>query len=197
MKKIKITDYRLPSTAKKKNAVVRSQWTVSKKGFSLFEILIVVVIFAVIVFIADQSFISSLKSGTKSDLQQRVKSNANYVFSVMERQLHSARSVTACSGLNGNTDSTRIDYKDTNNIAQSFSFTSGTNGTFISSALGQLTSPDITIITPGSAITCSTTNGVTTVSVNLSLRQAGATVGLRPEEQDTFQTQTQITLRNN
>lgn len=164
------------------------------EGFSLFEILIVIVIFAVVVFIANQSFIASLKSGTKSDLQQRVKSNSNYIFSVMERSLHSSSSVTQCSGIAGNTDTTQIQYNDSTNQVSSFSYNS-TAGTFTSSSLGQLNSADVTV--SASSITCTQTNGVTEVNVALTLKQAALSAGLRPEEQDTFQAQTKITLRNN
>src|SRR5687767_8998196 len=103
------------------------------EGFSLFEILIVIVIFAVIVFVANQTFISSLRSGTKSDLQQRVKSNSNYIFSVMERSLHSARTITSCSpGIGTNPTSTRIDYRDHYGVSATFQCTPGQNGTFAS-----------------------------------------------------------------
>jgi prepilin-type N-terminal cleavage/methylation domain-containing protein len=178
-----------------------SDKTAKNNGFSLFEILIVVVIFAIVVFIANQSFVSSLRSGTKSDLQQRVKSNSNYIFSVMERQLHSSRKVTQCKAATGSTDigtgavSTQIQYNDSNNVAQTFSFVANNNGTFTSTALGQLNSPDVALT--AASITCDVTNAVTTINVNLTLKQAGATAGLRPEEQDTFQAQTKITLRNN
>ncbi len=168
----------------------------SNSGFSLFEILIVVVIFAVVVFIANQTFISSLRSGTKSDLQQRVKSNSNYIFSVMERQLHSSRKVTLCSpSIGTNPVTTSIGYNDINNAPQTFTFTTGNNGIFTSSTLGQLTSPDVAVY--AGSITCDITNAVTTVTVSLTLKQSGSPAGLRPEEQDTFQAQTKISLRNN
>ncbi len=69
----------------------------TKKGFSIIEILVVVGIFATIAVISTQAVVSSLRSARKTEASIQVKENLDYAISVMERKLRNAREITTCA----------------------------------------------------------------------------------------------------
>lgn len=65
-------------------------------GFSLIEILIVVVIFATVGVIATQSTLLSLRGARKSSATTQVRENLEYAIAIIERQIHNARTISPC-----------------------------------------------------------------------------------------------------
>lgn len=88
-----------------------------RNGFSLFEILVVVGIFAILGVIATQSVILTLRGARKSEAVLKVRENLNYSLAVMERQLRNAEKVTPCP----NTDTKVINYTSLEGVDTAFS----------------------------------------------------------------------------
>lgn len=157
-------------------------------GTSLFELLIVLTIFVVVVAVANQIFFSTLRGSSKSEVTSKVKQEANYAMSVVERALHSASSVVSCGGQN-------ITYFDADGRQSSFSCQNvGDNG-YIASGSARLTSDQVTV--SACNIVCSQETGVTTsVILDLTFRQGGQQAGRRVEEKATYDLKTRVLLRN-
>lgn len=139
-------------------------------GFSLIEILIVVLIFSVIGILLSQTVILTLQTTKKSDTTARVRENVDFVLAVIDRQLHSASSITsACTG----STETQIDYTDVNNQAGSFSCVNTGSGGYIASGSAQLTSSQIAIT--ACSFTCTKTTSIPFVTVAITARDSQIT----------------------
>jgi len=110
------------------------------KGLSLIEILIVITIFAVIGLLSTRSVFLTLRSAKKSDSMIRVRENVNYSFSVIERQLRNAESITC-----PNPSFNRLDYISLEGTATSFACATSGQDKYVASGSGRLTSSDITV----------------------------------------------------
>lgn len=142
----------------------------------------------VIVAVANQVFFSTLRGSGKSEVTGNVKEEANYAMSVIERALHSASSVVSCDG-------TSVNYLDTNGRQSSFSCRDIGDAGYVASASARLTSGKAAVAS--CSITCSEESGVTTaVLFDLTFRQAGSGLGLRPEEKAVYDLKTRVLLRN-
>jgi hypothetical protein len=153
----------------------------SQKGYSVFEILVVVTIFVLIVAVANQAFFISLRGQNKSEATVNTKQNANYIVSVIERALHSSTQVSSCTA-------TSITYTDSIGKSQSFSCT---NGAVLSSGAA-LTTTDVTV--SNCSFSCVQEGGSKTVVVSMNFSQAGT--NLRVDQTASTQIQTRIRLRN-
>jgi prepilin-type N-terminal cleavage/methylation domain-containing protein len=152
-----------------------------QKGFSIFEILIVVTLFVLIAVVANQAFFTSLKGQNKSEANTNTKQNANYIVSVMERSLHSATQVTACT-------TSSINYTDADGISRSFSCS---GGSFLSNG-STLTTSSVSV---GSCnFSCIDEGGSKTVVVDMVVTQVGTS--LRVDQSSSAQIKTRIRLRN-
>lgn len=162
----------------------------SQKGFTIFEILLVTVLFVVISLVANQAFFSTLRGGTKSQVTTIVKENGNYAVSVMQRALLSAKNIAVSPACGPQ----QVYYNDFNGTTSSFAcINTGASG-YIASGSAQLTSNEVAVT--ACSITCSTTGGVPSVLFNFTLTQKAAADTARPEQSDSFQVQTQVSLRN-
>jgi len=85
-----------------------------RTGFSLLEILVVIAVFSVLAVLSLRSLLLTLRGTTKSEALARARANIDYSFTIIERNLHNARSVTCLS-------STEISYEDEDEIFTSFS----------------------------------------------------------------------------
>lgn len=152
-----------------------------KRGFSLIEILIVLVLFVTVALVINQSLFNTLRGSTKSNLTTRVKQEGNFAISVMERRLRLATQISCSYGR-------IIDYKDTDGVKSDFICQNSTltNG-------GVLLLPsDIKV--SACSFTCLKFGGKDTVSVKITFSQAK--VSSRSEEQVSVPLETTIRLRN-
>lgn len=153
-----------------------------QQGFSLFEILIVMVLFVVIIVVVNQAFFAVFKGQSKSEATTKVKQNANFVLSTMQKSLHSAQSVSACTA-------STINYYDADGKSQTFSCESG----LVKQSGSALSTSDIVVSSCN--FTCTQEGGKKTVTLNMTFDQAGSE-NLKVEEKATYKVGTLIRLRN-
>jgi prepilin-type N-terminal cleavage/methylation domain-containing protein len=68
-------------------------------GFTLVEILVVILIFGLIGTVVSATFFTSLKGASRTETVKDVKQNGDYALSVMEQNLRNAETIrTACTG---------------------------------------------------------------------------------------------------
>lgn len=161
----------------------RKPWAQASRqaGFSVFEIIIVISVFVLLIAVANQSFFASIRGQNKSEVQTLVKQDVNYAVSVIERALHSAQSVTSCSA-------TSINYFDAGGKQQNFTCQNGSiysTGVSIISSSTSVSSCNISCLQEG---------GLKTVTLDLTLSQSG--IFTRVDEKSTAQIKTKIRLRN-
>lgn len=151
-------------------------------GFSLIEMLVVMSLFVVVTYVVGQALFSTIKGNVKSDTTIRVKQNGTNAISVMDRALHSAKSVVC-------TTAQKLTYTDT----------AGVNGTFECSGnniLQNTSSLLPTDVWAGSCnFTCTLEGGATTVNLSITFTQA-VVANQRVEEKISVPLQTKIRLRN-
>lgn len=70
---------------------------VTKKGFTLIEILVVISVLAIIMVIGSSSFFNLLKGSTKTRTANLVKQNGDYALAVMERMIRNAQDIDAAN----------------------------------------------------------------------------------------------------
>lgn len=112
-------------------------------GFSLIEMLIVIVVFAILAYFITQSTLQTFVGTRKADAQSQIRDNLNYAAESVERNLRNARAITFPSPCSGTTD--HINYIDINNNAGSFSCNLTSGYLASGSATTRLTSDDILI----------------------------------------------------
>lgn len=164
-------------------------------GMSLFEIIVVIALFLVVVGVANQGIFSTIKGSSKSKITIKVKEETEYVVSLMERSIHSARSYVDCT-------SNSVAYEDENGNGSFFSCSVGardangvltTTGT-VSKDGSRLTSDGVNV--SACTISCPLEGGYRTVLLNMTLEQAAGGAGLRAEEKSNMQINTRIRFRN-
>lgn len=159
-------------------AVIRKK----RGGFSLIELLVVMSLFVVVTYVVGQALFSTIKGNVKSDTTIRVKQNGSNAISVMERTLHSAKSVIC-------TTAQKITYTDT----------AGVNGTYECSGNNILQNTSALLpadVWAGSCnFICSQEGGATTINLSITFTQA-IVEGQRVEEKISVPLQTKIRLRN-
>lgn len=155
------------------------------KGVSLFEIVIVVGLFAAVAILTTRSTFLTLRGTKKSDSQIKVKENLEYALSIIERQLRNSDKVDICTN-------TRIDYTDSEGTATFFSCTLIPAPGFIDSGNGRLTTPEITITSCN--FTCVSQGGGVTDEITVDL--TGKEVNATGAESSTVTSSTKVFLRN-
>lgn len=155
-----------------------------KRGFSLFELLIVLSLFVILALLAGQVFFAALRGTAKTEVVRDVRQNAGFAVSVMERQLRNALKVESCDG-------TQVTYLDQDGFSTSFSCVGGTDS-YIASGGARLTTPDVVV--PSCSITCPVVSGTASViEIDFSLEQKS---GIRAEETAAYSVSTRVILRN-
>lgn len=157
-----------------------------KNGYSLIEILVVLSVFSLLAILSTQTILLTLRNARKSEASIEVRENLESALSVMERQLRSAKSITACS-------STQVSYTDSLGTLSNFTCNSGTNSYISSgSATIRLTSNQINL-TSCNIFTCSpATPPYNSVGIIISGRDTNAS-GV---EQTNISVSAKIFLRN-
>lgn len=151
-----------------------------RKGMSLIELIVVLAVFTLLLTVAAQAFFASLRGSNKSAVVTKVKQNADYVFSRMERSLRFASNITSC-------DANNVTFTDSDGKISSFSCTGNT----VSLDGSSLVSTDVQV-TPCS-ITCSPDK--TTVFLDMTFK-TGSDTTTRAEEKSSLNLNTRILLRN-
>jgi len=155
-----------------------------KKGFTMIEVLVVVLVFSVIAILATQSVLLSLRGSRRSESTIGVRENINYAIAIIERQLHNAESVNCPSA-------TTISYTD--ELSQPADFTCdpapGT-GTLASSS-AQLTSNEVRITACSFSCSVGSPGVPDSVTISITAQDADST-GFEGSQ---FTTNTRIQLR--
>lgn len=126
----------------------------SQRGYSLVEIMVVLALFAILVLVATQTLLLSLRSANKSEALGRVKENLEYSVSIMERYLRGAKSITTTCP---NTDTNTLSFIDKDDVARTFSCVNpGVDG-YINLNTNRLTDQKISVLS--CTIACSTVIG--------------------------------------
>ena len=132
-------------------------------GVSLFEILIVLSVFALLAAASTQTVILTLRGARKSDAIGLVRENVGYAMSVIERQLHNATYVSPCP----NSDTSEISYEDQAGTASTFSCVDiGTTG-YVASASARLTSEQVEVTS--CSFICEPASGSVPPNVKISI----------------------------
>lgn len=120
----------------------------NQSGFSLIEILIVIVMFSILAIVATQTTISSLTNSRKSDSSTEVRQNLEYAASVVERNVRNASVITTPCSVAG-TVTSNIGYLDKSGATGSFLCQSMAGGSYLAqdNANTRLTSTNIVLTT--------------------------------------------------
>src|SRR5258708_7040639 len=142
----------------------------NSNGYTLIEMLVVIVIFYVISIVAAQTIILTLKGTYKASAISGVRQNVDYALGAMERQLRGAKSITSvCDG----TSASQINFIDQNNNPVVFSCV-GVNGnnlpSSIASSSGTLTSNTITISACSFVCTASANGNAPSVTMSVTAK---------------------------
>lgn len=132
----------------------------NKKGVSLFETLIVIVLFAALGLLTTRIILLSLRGSTKSSAIVRVRENLDYAISVIERNVRNADSLLPCT-------SDTITYVDSNSKTGYFKCFEGEKDGYVASGSARLTNTDISITS--CTITCETESSSDMPWVEISL----------------------------
>lgn len=173
-----LTKHRLPHSL--------GRLTKMQKGFSLFEIIIVVAIFVGIVVLANQALFSTFRGSSKSQVSIKLKQAATYSFDLIERELRQASSLGTCTA-------TSVAYTNADGASSSFVCTTGSSG-YVSFGSTRITPDDVAV--SGCSFSCNTAGSVKTVNLDITFTQTGPSAGLRVEELGSYQLKNQILLRN-
>lgn len=138
------------------------------KGMSFIEILIVVAIFAILGILVGRVTLLTLRGSNKSDALVKVRENLDYTIAVMERQIRNAEEVLPCP----NPSPTRVDYKNSQGIADYFACVTSGNDVYVASGSARLTTNEVVVISCNIICTPSTGNNQTSVSISLEARDA-------------------------
>jgi len=154
----------------------------NKRGFSLIEMLIVVLIFGILGVITTQIITLSVRTAGKSESTVKVREDLNHVIGVMERELRNA------SNVNCSDDHHTINYLNAANSWVSFSCAGSADSMYVASAsAAQITGTDTSITICN--FSCPTDSSVT---IELQANNA-AKSGV---ESAVVDISTQINLRN-
>ncbi len=159
-----------------------------KNGFTLIEMLVVVVVFAIIGVVSSETIILTLRGTEKADSISKVRNNLDFAVGSMERQIRGAKRVTSsCT----NSSSSSITFLDQDNNSITFSCV-GVNSNHLPSSIASssasLTSSNITI--SSCSFTCKP--GSTTSPAQVTINVTGQDSG---NQLSPVSVVTQITLR--
>lgn len=143
----------------------------TNKGMSLIEILVVIGIFAILGVLTTRAVVVSLSSGKKTETLIKVRENVDYSFSVIERQLRNADSITDCT----NSNTLAINYLNQEGIASSFSCANLGAGSvgYVASGSAQLTSNTVDVVS--CSFTCQVSSNGSPRSVKITIQAQDST----------------------
>ena len=133
------------------------------QGFSLLEILVVITVFSMLAILTTQVVILTLRGSKKSESLTKVRANIDYSLATIERNIRNADAIEECP----NPDPDTISYFDENGVLTSFSCDSDSDGGFIASASGRLTSSEVDVTS--CSFECVDQAGETNPAVTISI----------------------------
>lgn len=160
----------------------------NKKGISLVETLIVVMVFSIIGVLTTNAVFLTLRGTQKSQSTLKIREKINYVISIIQRQLRGAKEISECP----NSDPYIIEYVDEYENLSSFSCKNMTGIGYIASGSARIVSNDIDITSCSFSCEESSSAGPPSVTINISAEDnsiSGVTKG-----KATFTTK--VVLRN-
>jgi len=137
------------------------------RGFSLFEILVVLGIFTIIMVVATQTLTYSLLSVHKSEATFKVRENINQAITTIERHLRNTNNVTCTASPPGITYTPLDRATPTSFSCQSI----GPTG-FVASGSARLTSTDVRITSCSFACTPATDRVPPSVTISLTAQDS-------------------------
>jgi len=162
-------------------------------GFTLVEVLVVILSFGILAVAGSSLFISILKGAAKAEIEKEIKQNGDYAINVMERMIRNAREIVNCS-------SSSIRIKNPDGGYTTFNCRVNDQVASIASNSAFLTGKNVTLDSNGEAncssgnLTFSCTSGnPPTVGISFTLYQKGSSV--RPEEKAQAKFETTVSLR--
>jgi len=138
----------------------------TRRGFSLIEMLVVVLTFSILAVLSTQALVHSLRGSRKSEAVTQVRENVDYSMGIMVRLLRAAGSIT-CSA-----DNSRVDYIDERGTAARFScLPAGSTAGYIASGSAglRLTNSDVNVDCTGVVFVCATPTPPASPSVTISI----------------------------
>ncbi len=160
-------------------------------GFTLIEVLMVVLILGVVVVAGGSLFFAIMKGASKSEVIKEVKQNGDYALSVIERMVRNAQELDCTTVTN------QITIINPDKGTTTFSCAAEDQVFKIASNSGRLTGKNVTLgegVCPASLLfTCDQTKSPPTVTIGFTLSQAGT--GGRQEEKAQVPFQTTVSLR--
>lgn len=158
-----------------------------RPGFSLFEILVVISIFAVLLLILAQSLFSTFRQSAKSEVLRGLRESGDYAASIMERSLHSAETIENCTG-----EYPIVSYRNSEGVSASFSCLDiGRDSGHIASSSAGLSVP-----LTGSSVKLTSCSISCDLAQNPPLVSISATIAPSGEGSERYNFSTDIVLRS-
>ncbi len=175
------------------------------EGFTLLEVLVSVTIIAGLSIVIAQSFFSTTRSSTKTEILKEVKQNGDVALGIIGNRIRASHQITSTCAASGTT-STSLSVKNPDGATTTFGCALDSGVTRIASSSGgttdYLTSQTVTLggayctdAAMSLSFTCTKIpGGGNTVKITFTLSQKGTPVALFERAQSSFQTT--IDLRN-
>lgn len=157
----------------------------SEVGFSLFEMLVVIMIFGILGTLTTQIIMLSLRSANKSESLVKVREDLNNTLAVMEREIRGASKIISC-------DDNVVSYTNSQNNPGSFSCLGVDGDWYVAKGTDRMTGNDIKVTACSISCTTGSSDGPPSVTVNLTAHNTNKS-GIESANMDTS---TQIYLRN-
>jgi prepilin-type N-terminal cleavage/methylation domain-containing protein len=160
-------------------------------GFTLIEMLVVIVLIGLLVTTGSLVFIASLKASSKSQVMTAIKQEGNYALGLMERYIRNARKINVCqpAGNNNLLTLTNPDQEIT-----TFSFAQDGSLWRLASNSAYLTNTNVSVDTDKPYYFGCTFGPPARVEIVFTLKSSGASS--RPEEQAFLDFKTTVLSRN-
>jgi prepilin-type N-terminal cleavage/methylation domain-containing protein len=161
----------------------------TNKGYTLIELVIVIVIFSVIGIITSQTIVATIRATNKSAAVSKVRQNVDYAVGAMERQLRGASSIVSTCNATPQSEITFVDQNSNQITFSCIGVNSNNQPASIASDSANLTSAAITLSACTFTCTPQTAGTPPTITINITANDLN---GQNAPVTDT----TQITLRS-
>jgi len=181
------------------NSQLRAGVTPTQSGFTLVEMLAVIVIFIVVGAIAMTILVTSFRTSTKTDTITAVQQNGNYALSQMAKTIRNARGLVSpfpCTG-QVTTDTVSILTSDNQQVTYTCVPQGATPATIASNGASLINTNIVTVAS--CAFTCSqiSNSDLPFIRINFSLQQqSGSSFAEQTASKSAVSFQTSVVIRN-
>lgn len=147
---------------------------VNIKGFSLVEMLVVILVFSILAILSTQALISTLRGSKKSESVGQVRENIDFAMNSMERLLRNTQEIVSCTN-------TKLVYVDENYQTGSFTCDNSNKSIASGSANIRLTSSNVAIDCSLPVFKCPVPLPGVPPSIEISITATDATLGSSAE----------------